>query len=214
MKSPLYLKQLELGPMQNFVYLVGDLETREATVVDPGWEVPQILRTLEQDGYRLAAAFATHQHFDHVAGLGELLNAAPAPVYAHRADAPALRVPSAQLRPTEDGDVIRIGQVEVRVLHTPGHTPGSQCLLVDGRVFTGDTLFIQACGRWDLPGGDPTQLYESLTQKLATLDDSTIVYPGHHYADRPTSTIGDEKQTNPFLQVPSVEAFLRMVRRG
>ena len=214
MADDIYLAQRQVGPMQNFVYLIGDPQSREAAVVDPGWEPSTILRTLEADGYRLTAAFVTHHHFDHVGALGELLAAADIPVYVHRADAPAVPVPPSSLRPVEDGDIVRIGQVPVRLLHTPGHTPGSQCLVVGHRLFSGDTLFIQACGRWDLPGGDPGQLYDSLTGKLKTLDEGTVLYPGHNYADRPTSTIGQEKRTNPFLQVPSREAFLRMAARG
>ena len=210
----LYVKQLELGPMQNFVYLLGDPASRDAAVVDPGWEAARILQAAAEDGYRLTAAFVTHHHFDHVMGLGELLAAADLPVYVHRADAPFLHVARTSLKPVDDGDLVRIGQVEVRLVHTPGHTPGSQCLLVGDRLFSGDTLFIRACGRWDLPGGDPAALYDSLSRRLKALDDETILYPGHNYADRPTSTIGEEKRTNPFLQIPSREEFLRMVERA
>ena len=205
----MYFKQLELGPMQNYVYLIGDPATHEAAVVDPGWEIPRVLETLARDGYRLAAAFATHHHFDHVMGLPELLQAAPVPVHVHEADAPELDGLRAHLKPVADGETVRIGAVAVRCLHTPGHTPGSQCLLVDGQVFTGDTLFIGACGRWDLPGGDPARLHASLMQRLAALPEETIVYPGHNYAPQPHSTIGEQKRTNPFLQLSSVQEFLR-----
>ena len=208
---PVYLKQLELGPMQNFIYLLGDPATREAAVVDPGWEVPRLLDTLQQDGYRLTRVFITHGHFDHVMGLGQLLDAADVPVYAHREEAPALAVDPSTLKMVGDGDVVHVGSVPVTLLHTPGHTPGSQCLLVDGRLLSGDTLFIRACGRCDLPGGDPKQLFESLSGKLKKLDDGTILYPGHNYAEVPTSTIADEKRQNPFLQLQTLEEFLRVV---
>ena len=212
--TPIFLKQLELGPMQNFIYLIGDPQSREAAVVDPGWDVPAILRAAERDGYRLTKAFVTHHHFDHVQGLDELLKTADLPIYVHRDDAPLLQVQRSSLKPVGGGETIPVGRVSVSLIHTPGHTPGSQCLLVDGRLLTGDTLFIKACGRWDLPGGDPAQLYESLNVKLKALDEATVVYPGHNYADRPTSTIGEEKQENPFLQAPSREAFLRAIGRG
>lgn len=208
---PLYLKQLELGPMQNFIYLLGDPATREAAVVDPGWEIPRLLDTLQQDGYRLTRVFVTHAHFDHVMGLGQLLNAADVPVYAHREEAPLLTVDPSNLKVVSDGDVVQVGTVPVTLMHTPGHTPGSQCLLVDGRLLSGDTLFIRACGRCDLPGGDPKQLFESLSGKLKKLDDGTVLYPGHNYAEVPTSTIADEKRRNPFLQLQTLEEFLRMV---
>ena len=197
--------------MQNFIYLLGDPATREAAVVDPGWEIPHVLDTLQQDGYRLTRVFITHAHFDHVMGLGQLLAAADVPVYAHREEAPSLTVEPSNLKVVGDGDVVQVGSVPVTLMHTPGHTPGSQCLLVDGRLLSGDTLFIRACGRCDLPGGDPKQLFESLSGKLKKLDDGTILYPGHNYAEVPTSTIADEKRRNPFLQLQTLEEFLRVV---
>ena len=200
--------------MQNFIYLIGDPQTHEAAVVDPGWEVPKILDAIRQDGYRLTAAFVTHHHFDHCMGLTELLKAVDVPVYAHRADAPLLKVAPSSLKPVAGGETIQVGDVPLTLIHTPGHTPGSQCLLVDGRLLTGDTLFIRACGRWDLPGGDPAQLYDSLNVRLKALDEATVVYPGHDYADRPVSTIGEEKRDNPFLKPPSREAFLRAIGAG
>ena len=210
-QRPLYLKQLELGPMQNFIYLLGDPTTREAAVVDPGWEIPRLLDVLQQDGYRLTGVFVTHAHFDHVMGLGQLLNAADVPVYAHREEASALTVDPSNLKVMGDGDIVHVGSVPVTLMHTPGHTPGSQCFLVDGRLLSGDTLFIRACGRCDLPGGDPKQLFESLSGKLKKLDDQTVLYPGHNYAEVPTSTIADEKRRNPFLQLQTLEEFLHMV---
>ena len=213
MTQECYFKQLELGPMQNFIYLLGDPASREAAVVDPGWEVPQILKIAEQDGYRLTKALVTHYHFDHVMGLEELLKGADLPVYVHREDAPSMKISPSSLTLTEDEETIRVGRLPVKVLHTPGHTPGSQCYLVRGRVLTGDTLFIKACGRTDLPGGNPEQLYDSLMYKLGALDEATILCPGHNYAEVPVSTIGEEKRTNPFLQYATMDEFLRLVGR-
>lgn len=207
----MYFKQLELGPMQNFVYLIGDEQSREAAVVDPGWEVAHVLRVAERDGYRLTKAFVTHHHFDHVMGLSDLLKAVDLPVYVHREDAPLLELSRSSLRLTTGGDTVQVGQLPVALIHTPGHTPGSQCLLVEGRLLSGDTLFIGACGRCDLPGGDPRLLYRSLTETLKRLDDSTILCPGHHYAGVPTVILGDEKRTNPFLLAPTLQDFLRLV---
>ncbi len=209
--ADIYLKQLELGPMQNFIYLVGDPQTREAAVVDPGWEVPAILTAAERDGYRLTKAFVTHHHFDHVMGLGELLNAVDLPVYVHRDDAPHLDIPRSSLTLVSGGEAVPVGRLEVTLIHTPGHTPGSQCLLVNNRLLSGDTLFIGACGRCDLPGGNPTLLYESLTKQLRPLDDATILCPGHNYAEVPTVELGEEKRTNPFLSARTIQDFLRLV---
>ena len=210
-EPPFYLKQLELGPMQNFVYLIGDPATREAVVIDPGWEVPTILETLGADGYQLTKAIVTHHHFDHVQGLQALLKAKDLPVHAHQDDVPFLDLEPASLQPVSGGDTIRVGALAVTVLHTPGHTPGSQCLLINGRLFSGDTLFIRACGRWDLPGGDPSQLFHSLTGTLKGLPDETVLYPGHNYAEVPVSTMGQEKRQNPFLQERTEAQFLRQI---
>ena len=213
MPSRLYLKQLELGPMQNFVYLIGDTHSREAAVVDPGWEVKQILSVVQQEGYQLTKAFVTHHHFDHVGGLKELLNAVDVPIYVHRDDAAFLRLERGTIKPVEGGEIVTVGEVPVTLMHTPGHTPGSQCLLVNGHLLSGDTLFIRACGRWDLPGGDPALLHQSL-MRLKALDETTVLCPGHNYAEEPTSTIAEEKQRNPFLQPANVQEFLRLVGRA
>jgi len=197
--------------MQNFIYLLGDPARREAAVVDPGWEVPHLLKTLQEDGYRLTHVFLTHGHFDHVMGLAQLLNAADVPVYVHRDEVSSLSVDPSNLKPVGDGEVVHVGDVPVMLIHTPGHTPGSQCVLVEDRLLSGDTLFIRACGRCDLPGGDPKQLFESLSGKLKKLDDQTVLYPGHNYAEVPTSTIADEKRQNPFLKFQTLEEFLRVV---
>ena len=207
----MYFKQLELGPMQNFIYLIGDPQTHEAAVVDPGWEVPTILQTAQRDGYRLTNAFVTHHHFDHVMGLADLLKAVDVPIYVHRDDAPLLSVARSSLKPVSGGETVQVGNLTIHLIHTPGHTEGSQCLLVNGRLLSGDTLFIRACGRCDLPGSDPAKLYDSLTHTLKALDDTTLLCPGHHYADVPTAPLGDEKQANPFLSAPSLHDFLRLV---
>jgi hydroxyacylglutathione hydrolase len=207
-----YLNQLELGPMQNYTYLIGDPETRRAAIVDPGWEPDKILAVLRRDGYEPAAVFLTHQHFDHVQAVPQLLNAVDMPVYIHEGDKPFVTLDPTSLKAVQGGDVLDVGAKKIQIIHTPGHTPGSMCLLMDGCVFTGDTLFINACGRTDLPGGNAKQLWHSLTKILGGLPDDTIVLTGHNYAPEPTSTIAKEKQNNPFMKMPDVNAFLRMLR--
>ncbi|MBI3616466.1 MAG: MBL fold metallo-hydrolase [Candidatus Omnitrophica bacterium] len=206
----LYLKQLELGPLQNFVYLIGSLETRETAVVDPAWDVPRILETAAQDEMRITTVIITHTHFDHINGLKEILTATDAQIYVHKKEISDVPVGRANLKPVEGGDKISVGPLELSFLHTPGHTPGSQCITVGDRLISGDTLFIGGCGRCDLPGGDPEQLYKSLS-RLREMDDRLVVHPGHNYAPTPTSTIAKEKSINPFLKAGSVEGFLSLI---
>lgn len=204
------LKQLELGPMQNFVYLIGSPRTREAAVVDPGWEAKRIVAAAEADGYTIKAILVTHTHFDHIGGIKPLLELVDAKVYVHKAEQESLKGLKSHLVPVEAGSTIPIGDLTLTCLHTPGHTPGSQCFLLEDKLISGDTLFIRACGRCDLPGGSAEQLYHSLVT-LSKLDSKTILLPGHNYADRPTSTVGDEVHENPFLQARSVHEFLSLV---
>lgn len=222
----IYLKQMELGPMQNFVYLVGDPATRECVVVDPAWDIDRIVDTAETDGLRIVGALVTHTHQDHVGGsladwglpgripgVEDLLARVPARVYVHKAEREFLRGFGSDLVKVDNHDTLQVGRLTITFLHTPGHTPGSQCFLVDGRLISGDTLFIGSCGRTDLPGSDPTEMYYSLTQRLAALPDDTVLLPGHNYGG-PSSTLGREKRQNPFLRFSSLGDFLRVVGAG
>ena len=194
--------------MQNFVYFLGDRNTHEALVVDPAWDVKTILKTAEKEDLKVKGALITHTHFDHVNGLEELLEKIDGVVYIHKNEAGFLKGMKGNIKKMEGGEKIKMGEVEINFIHTPGHTPGSQCFLVDKNLISGDTLFINACGRCDLPGGNAEEMYESLNQ-LAQLDESTVLYPGHNYSNEPTSTIGNEKRFNPYLQTVSLENFLK-----
>jgi hydroxyacylglutathione hydrolase len=222
----LYIKQLELGPMQNFVYLVGDRLAGRCVVVDPAWEIDTITDTAAADGMTIVGALVTHTHQDHVGGslaswgmpgripgVEELLAAVPARVYVHKAEREFLRGLGSDLVEVDNHDTLDVGRLRLTFLHTPGHTPGSQCFLVDGRLISGDTLFIGSCGRTDLPGSDPSEMYYSLTQRLGALPDDTLLFPGHNYGG-PASTIADEKRTNPFMRFGSLGEFLRVVGGG
>jgi glyoxylase-like metal-dependent hydrolase (beta-lactamase superfamily II) len=223
--SSLYLKQLPVGPMQNFAYLIGDTETRQAIAVDPSWDVDAVLNALAQDDMTLTGALITHFHPDHIGGdmMGhhiqgpsELLERGQKiKIYIHKGEADYVPrvcgLSKSDLSLTEGGDEIAVGNQKIRFLHTPGHTPGSQCFLVGDNLISGDTLFIGSCGRVDLPGSNPAEMYDSLANKLRALPDHTVLYPGHDYADRPSSTIGDEKRRNPFLRFNRLEDFLGMM---
>jgi glyoxylase-like metal-dependent hydrolase (beta-lactamase superfamily II) len=208
--ADLYVRQLRLGPMENFVYLVGAQGAPEVAVVDPAWDVDEIDRAAAEDGKTLSCAIATHGHPDHVNGLPELLRRHDLPVYFQRdelAHSPALRELGTAVRALAPDEVMRVGPLEIHALHTPGHTPGSQCLLCGDALVTGDTIFVNACGRCDLKGGDPEAMFRTI-QRLKQLPDSTRLFPGHDYGDVPVSTIGREKQRNPYFQMPDLDAFL------
>lgn len=209
-KRELILRQMEIGPMENFIYFIGDGVTKEVVIVDPAWDVDAIICVAEREDLKITGALVTHTHFDHVNGVEGLLDRFDIPVYVHRAEAEFLREVAGHLKKVESGAKLTIGSIEMEFIHTPGHTPGSQCFYVESHhLVSGDTLFIRGCGRCDLPGGDPEEMYHSLTQKLMKLPDETILYPGHNYAEKQTSTMGDEKRENPFLQSTSLHHFLR-----
>ncbi len=222
MGETIYLKQMELGPMQNFIYLVGDPATRQCVVVDPAWEIETIVETAAADDMTIIAALITHTHQDHVGGnlfgmnipgVEELLEKVKAKVYVHKAEREFLKGFGSDLVKVDNTDTLQVGRLGLTFLHTPGHTPGSQCFLVDGRLISGDTLFIGSCGRTDLPGSDPTEMYYSLTQRLGKLPDETVLFPGHNYGG-PSSTLGDEKRGNPFMRFASLGEFLRIMGGG
>ena len=224
MKLPVWFKQLELGPMQNYVYLLGDPNTHEAAVVDAAWDIDTIVQTAEADGYRITQDLVTHFHPDHlggglmghqIAGAAELVGRVSAKVVIHKDEMPFVHritgLSASDVTPVEGGDVVDVGKLKVKMLHTPGHTPGSQCFLVGNALVSGDTLFIGSCGRVDLPGSNPEDMYRSLTQVLGALPDETLLYPGHNYADRPRSTLGDEKRTNMTMRFRNLHDFLSMM---
>ena len=230
----LYFKQLLAGrdfaatdqvarQMVNFVYLIGDRETGEAVAIDPAYGIKDLLDILDGDGMRLVGALATHYHPDHVggsmmgitiAGVRELLTLRPVPIHVQRDEAPWVqRVTDASdtdLVLHDSGDTVMVGEIPIELIHTPGHTPGSQCFYVDDRLVSGDTLFLQGCGRTDLPGGDAEQLYESLTTKLAKVPDSAVLYPGHLYSPEPSATMGETRQTNYVYRPRSLDQWLAM----
>ena len=195
--------QFPVGQMANFTYLLVDEETGKALVIDPSWDLEKIFYTLKKNSWKLEYIINSHSHFDHVLGNEQVATATGAKIIQHK------KSPLEKQIPVEDGETIKLGKIQIRVLHTPGHSQDSICLVANGElVFTGDTLFVGNCGRTDLPGSDPAEMYHSLLDKVATLDESLIVYPGHDYGATPTSTIDAEKKTNYVLQPRSKKDFL------
>ena len=199
------LEQIPVGELRNFSYVIGDEERRLAAVVDPAWNVPKILEIIKKNQLMVRYVINTHTHHDHVSGNDLIVSETGAKIVMHA---------KAKLRKdvsVEDGDVISLGKVQIKVIHTPGHTPESICLIVDGTLITGDTLFVGECGRTDLPGGNAADMYNSLFNKIMSLDRDLKVYPGHDYGDRPCSTLGYEVETNYTLKPRTVEEFLKFI---
>ena len=217
--NQIYFKQLLSGrdfatsnqlaqQMVNFVYLIGDKSTRECMIIDPAYAVEELLSIAEQDEMKVVGALATHYHPDHVGGsmmganidgIATLLEKTDIPIHVQELEAQWIMrttgVSANHLHQHQPGDTVKVGDIEICLVHTPGHTPGSQCFLVDNRLIAGDTLFLEGCGRTDLPGSNPEQMFESL-QTLAALPDQTVVYPGHRYSDPSSRSLTEVRQTN------------------
>lgn len=222
--SRLYLKQIEVGPMQNYAYIVGDRETHEAVLIDAAWDIDGLISIAEQDDMKITAGLVTHFHPDHlggsmmgmdIIGAAELVGKHPMKIYLHKSEGSYAQkvsgLSASDMVLTEGGDDITVGEIPIKFLHTPGHTPGSQCFLVDGHLVSGDTLFIGSCGRVDLPGSSPEDLWRSLTNVLKVLPEETILFPGHNYSERTRSTLGDEARSNPYMRFGKLEHFLNVM---
>jgi len=208
----MFLKQIQVGNMAVFAYIVGDTESGEGLVVDPAANTDEIISVANESNIKIKYIVNTHGHVDHIGGNADMKEKTGAEIIIHKDDAQTIvSVPPMMLRmfhakasppadiTVKNGDTITVGNVELKVLHTPGHSPGGISLYMPGYVITGDTLFVESVGRTDLPGGSWDVMYNSIKEKLLTLPDDTIVLPGHNYGRTPTSTIGNEKKNNPFF---------------
>ena len=218
-ENELIIEQIEIGPMANFTYVVGSRSSRQVVIVDPAWDIEGLLKHIEEREYQLVAALATHYHPDHIgggmrghniAGVAELLERQPVKIYAHKHEADGVKkvtgLSNTDLVKVDSGDTLKVGDVEIEILHTPGHTPGSQCFRVKNTLVSGDTLFIDGCGRVDLPGSDAEEMYQSL-QKLKSLPDDTLLLPGHNYSAVPNATLGETKRLNAYLAISDMAAW-------
>jgi len=205
--SDMFFRQVQQHS-DNFSYIIADEATHEAAVVDSSFNAGEIEQILKNENLRLKYIISTHGHSDHVAGNADLRRLFGAKTVAHQLSRtfPDMAV--------SDGDVILVGAISIKVIHTPGHTPDSICLLVDDKkLLTGDTLFVGECGRTDLPGGNTRSMYDSLFNKLLKLDDDVEVYPGHDYGAKPFSSIGEERRSNYTLQPRSLEEFVEFMKQ-
>lgn len=205
--------------MRNFAYLIGDRQTGDCLVVDPAYAAGDLVDALEADGMHLSGVLVTHHHPDHVGGsmmgfelkgLAELLERVSVPVHVNSEEALFVSritgIPMSDLTSHDNGDKVDVGDIEIELLHTPGHTPGSQCFLLDGRLIAGDTLFLEGCGRTDFPGGDSDEIFRSL-QKLAQLSGDPTVFPGHWYSVEPSASLSEVKRSNYVYRVSNLEQW-------
>jgi glyoxylase-like metal-dependent hydrolase (beta-lactamase superfamily II) len=221
--------------MINFIYFIGDDTTREALLVDPAWDIDGLVARVEREGYTLIGALASHYHPDHIGGemmgwavegVARLREVRPdARIHCHANEVPWIErvtgLAASDLVAHADGDVLALGTVRVTMMHTPGHTPGSTCYIVSDdtleagavgsvdapAVLSGDTLFVQGCGRIDLPGSDGDEMFRTLSERFARLPESAVLHPGHNYGPTPTATLGEVRRTNPYLRVRSLEEW-------
>lgn len=194
--------------MQNFIYFLGDGESREIAVIDPAWEVDFLRKEAKRQNLTITTILLTHGHPDHTNGVDELLAQHNVPVYISEHELPVLIPRVKNLKMVKADEKLKIGTLEVKCLHTPGHSPGCQCFYIGNHLIAGDTVFIDGCGRCDLPGSDPKAMYYSLYDVVMKLPDTTMIYPGHNYGPLPFATVGEQKKTNPYLQCRSLEEFL------
>ncbi|MAI53201.1 MAG: MBL fold metallo-hydrolase [Gammaproteobacteria bacterium TMED95] len=222
-EEQLIVEQIQIGPMQNFAYIIGDRITREVVVIDPAWDIDGLLKLIAERDYQLTGALVTHYHPDHcggsfgqntVEGVSRLLEHVSLPVYAHELEADGVRrvtgISEQDIKKVTSGDKLMVGDIDIEFLHTPGHTPGSQCFRVKNTLVSGDTLFIDGCGRVDLPGSDTEDMFRSL-QRLASLPDDTLLLPGHNYSAVPHATLGETKRTNTYLKIKDPETWKMMM---
>lgn len=236
MDNRLYFKQLLSGrdfacgdqmasQMVNFVYAIGDLVTRECVIVDPAYAVNELASIVQTDDMVISGVLGTHYHPDHlggsmmgwnIEGISTLLDVVDVPIHINRYESEWVQkttgVSSNLLALHDAGDIIRIGEIDITLLHTPGHTPGSQCFLVDNKLVSGDTLFLEGCGRTDLPGSNPDDMFDSLTL-LSTLPDDVVVFPGHQYSQPAQMLMGDVRSSNYVFKPKTKEAWLQWFGR-
>jgi len=202
----MFLEQRLIGSMANFGYLIADPERKIAAVIDPSFDARVLQRVASSNGFTIETIFNTHHHPDHIFDNERLADETSAKVAAHRLSLVRKDIV------LEDGMVLPVGGLKIKVVHTPGHSPDSCCFIVAGHVFTGDCLFVGDCGRVDLPGSDVEAMYDSLFKKVRKMDESLVVCPGHHYGPTPTSTVGRERKSNHVLQPRSLDEFKAFMR--
>jgi len=213
--KPYSVYSKELGPMENFVYLIHDHASNTAAIVDPAWEVEEVLKYADSKGIQITDILLTHSHHDHINGLQQTLEHSDAKIHLLKPEAKFWGQAQNQATNSKPvlhhgGDVLNLGDSQINILHTPGHTPGSACYHIGDDLIAGDTLFVFGCGRCDLAGGDPEEMFQTLKKMKSELPSATVLHPGHNYAPQsPTSTMESQCQGNPFLHFDKSADFVK-----
>jgi hydroxyacylglutathione hydrolase len=228
-ESPLEIKQLELGPMENYIYIVANKDTKEAVVVDPAWDITKIESELKKENYKLQAALITHGHADHTNGIEELLKIYDIPIYVSEHEASFYKPIGENIKEVKKNHQLILGDaksnIEINFVHTPGHTPGSQCFFINTKkkefkandqikffsehlLVSGDTLFLDGCGRCDMPGGDVEEMYNTIANILMQMPDDTVIFPGHNYHHYCCDSLKNQKKSNPYMQYENLKGFI------
>lgn len=207
--TPTRIHTLELGPMENFIYLIEDIQSGRTAVVDPAWEPKTILDFAAQHNLTISDILLTHSHHDHINAIGDILEKFDAQLHLTHAEAKFWG--QTELRPSlhYGGETLSMGNTQIDIMHTPGHTPGSACYKTQDQLITGDTMFVFGCGRCDMTGGNPHQMYETLNKIVTTLPQHTNILPGHNYATQPTATLSEQAHGNPFLHLHNENDFVK-----
>lgn len=211
--QPVKIHQIAVGPMANFSYLIEDTSQKKAAYIDPGWEASKVVDYARSQGITIEVIWITHAHFDHIQDLKTAVDILKVPVRAPALELNAVERQGVVAEPIRGEETLGIGSLKVKALFSPGHTPGEMCLYIENHLITGDVLFVDGCGRVDLPGSDPEKMFNTLAM-LAKLPDATIIYPGHDYGPKPTDTLGHQKKTNPYLNAALTGKDLFFERRG
>ena len=202
------IHSLKLGPMGNFIHIVQDTATNSAAIIDPAWDCEGLQRYAQEQHFTFTDILLTHTHYDHINAVQELLEQQDARLYLHKIEAEFWgEAPPAEIL-HQNSNRLMVGKTQIEALHTPGHTPGSVCYRLDRHLITGDTLFVFGCGRCDLPGGNPEQLFETLSQLRDEIPDDITILPGHDYGVSPTSTMAEQRAGNPFLLFDNKQDFV------
>ena len=208
LKQPFIIKTFDVGPMQNLVYVISDTKTNYSAIVDPAWDLKEVYSYISKNNLKLKNILLTHSHNDHVNAIDEILLKFDLNIYLNHKEKIFWNKSYDNFEINYGGDIIKLGSTEIKSIHTPGHTPGSTCYQIGNNLIAGDTLFVFGCGRCDLHGGDPEEMFMTLKNLKSSLDEKTIILPGHDYSVKRSSTMNEQKSGNPFFHFDSLNKFV------